>query len=62
MTFESAKTWREADADVAEAVDFCRYYARLALEELGPQKMGTLAGEDNRLFYVGRGPSVVIAP
>ncbi|MBL91764.1 MAG: 1-pyrroline-5-carboxylate dehydrogenase [Myxococcales bacterium] len=62
MTYESAKTWREADADVAEAVDFCRYYARLALDELGPQKMGTLAGEDNRLFYEGRGPSVVIAP
>ncbi len=25
---EQGKPWREADADVAEAVDFCRYYAR----------------------------------
>src|SRR5439155_27384680 len=25
--FECAKQWREADADVAEAIDFCEYYA-----------------------------------
>ena len=27
MVVESAKPWREADADVAEAIDFCDYYA-----------------------------------
>ncbi len=26
--YECAKPWREADADVAEAIDFCEYYAR----------------------------------
>ena len=25
--FETGKPWREADADVAEAIDFCDYYA-----------------------------------
>src|SRR5262249_45890438 len=26
--FECAKPWREADGDVAEAIDFCEFYAR----------------------------------
>jgi RHH-type proline utilization regulon transcriptional repressor/proline dehydrogenase/delta 1-pyrroline-5-carboxylate dehydrogenase len=60
--FEAGKPWREADADVAEAIDFCRYYARQALKELGPVKQGQMAGEENILHYEGRGPCVVIAP
>ena len=28
---ESGKVWREADADVCEAIDFCEYYAREAM-------------------------------
>jgi len=27
---EVAKTWREADAEVGELIDFCRYYAARA--------------------------------
>jgi len=26
--FETGKTWAESDADVAEAIDFCNFYAR----------------------------------
>ena len=26
---EAGKSWIEADADVAEAIDFCRFYARV---------------------------------
>ncbi|MEN8258486.1 MAG: proline dehydrogenase family protein [Thermodesulfobacteriota bacterium] len=59
---EVGKPWREADADVAEAIDFCRYYARRSLKELLPQRQGGMAGEENVLFYEGRGPCVVIAP
>ncbi|MDP2345130.1 MAG: proline dehydrogenase family protein [Deltaproteobacteria bacterium] len=59
---EVGKTWKEADADVAEAVDFCRYYARMSLHELAPKKQGNIFGEDNTLSYEGRGVSVVIAP
>ena len=62
QTFEVGKPWREADADVTEAIDFCRYYARQALVELGPRQQGSVAGEENVLFYEGRGPAVVIAP
>jgi RHH-type proline utilization regulon transcriptional repressor/proline dehydrogenase/delta 1-pyrroline-5-carboxylate dehydrogenase len=59
---EQAKPQREADADVAEAIDFCRYYARQALLELGPRRQGDLAGEINTLTYEGRGLCAVIAP
>ncbi|GIX47534.1 MAG: L-glutamate gamma-semialdehyde dehydrogenase [Candidatus Tectimicrobiota bacterium] len=62
QTLEVAKPWREADADVAEAIDYCRYYARQALEELAPQRLGPVPGEDNVLWYEGRGPAVIIAP
>ena len=30
-TFEAGKTWREADADVGEAIDFLEYYGREAI-------------------------------
>jgi RHH-type proline utilization regulon transcriptional repressor/proline dehydrogenase/delta 1-pyrroline-5-carboxylate dehydrogenase len=59
---EQGKPWREADADVAEAVDFCRYYAQQALVELAPRRQGALAGEINVLGYEGRGLCAVIAP
>ncbi|MFH1024397.1 MAG: proline dehydrogenase family protein [Planctomycetota bacterium] len=62
---EEAKPWREADADVAEAIDFCRYYARQALVELGPRRPPTaepVPAEENVLFYTGRGPVVIVAP
>ena len=59
---EQAKPWREADADIAEAIDFCRYYARQALVELRAREMGRLPGEDNLLTYEGRGVCAVIAP
>jgi RHH-type proline utilization regulon transcriptional repressor/proline dehydrogenase/delta 1-pyrroline-5-carboxylate dehydrogenase len=59
---EQAKPWREADADIAEAVDFCRYYAREALVELETRRQGHLPGEFNTLSYEGRGLCAVIAP
>jgi RHH-type proline utilization regulon transcriptional repressor/proline dehydrogenase/delta 1-pyrroline-5-carboxylate dehydrogenase len=59
---EVGKPWREADADVAEAIDFCRYYARQALAELAPRSVGSALGEENVLAYEGRGVCVVIAP
>ena len=35
-TLEASKNWLEAEADVAEAIDFCEYYARQALELARP--------------------------
>jgi RHH-type proline utilization regulon transcriptional repressor/proline dehydrogenase/delta 1-pyrroline-5-carboxylate dehydrogenase len=62
QTLEVGKPWQEADLDVAEAVDFCRYYARQALVELSPRTQGQAPGELNTLHYQGRGPAAVIAP
>ncbi|MBX9677680.1 MAG: L-glutamate gamma-semialdehyde dehydrogenase [Gemmataceae bacterium] len=58
---ECAKPWREADADVAEAIDFCEYYAREMRRLATPQKV-ELPGEDNANFYDPLGVAVVIAP
>ncbi|NDC37240.1 MAG: L-glutamate gamma-semialdehyde dehydrogenase [Proteobacteria bacterium] len=59
---EAGKPWAEADADVAEAIDFCDYYAD-EMDRLGPvQRTSALAGEDNVYFYQPRGVVVVIAP
>ena len=35
--YECGKHWREADADVAEAIDFCEYYGREMLRLAEPQ-------------------------
>lgn len=60
--FEVGKPWREADADVVEAIDFCRYYAS-EMRRLGPSRVTQkVAGEQNQLSYQPRGVGVVIAP
>jgi RHH-type proline utilization regulon transcriptional repressor/proline dehydrogenase/delta 1-pyrroline-5-carboxylate dehydrogenase len=62
QSLEVGKPWQEADLDVAEAIDFCRYYARQALIELAPRSQGHSPGERNTLGYQGRGPAAIIAP
>ena len=59
---ESGKTWREADADVCEAIDFCEYYARQAFALETPQRLGEFIGELDLSYHEGRGVSVVISP
>ncbi len=62
MVWEVGKIWREADADVCEAIDFCDYYAR-EMKRIGtPQRLGRLPGELNLLEYQPRGVAAVIAP
>ena len=61
IVFEAGKPWRESDADVAEAIDFCDYYA-VEMEKLGATQHRDVPGEDNRYFYEPRGVSVIIAP
>jgi len=58
--YETGKTWAEADADVAEAIDFCRYYAgemRRIASEIYP-----VPGELNIHHYTARGVAAIIAP
>ena len=62
MTLEAGKTWREADADVDEAIDFLEYYGREMLRLGRPRRMGHVPGEHNVYFYQPRGVALVIAP
>jgi len=59
---EVGKPWREADADVCEAIDFCHYYARLAPRLFAQLPLGQFLGERNDLFHQPRGVAVVISP
>jgi RHH-type proline utilization regulon transcriptional repressor/proline dehydrogenase/delta 1-pyrroline-5-carboxylate dehydrogenase len=59
---ECAKPWREADADVCEAIDFLEYYARAAIELDGGPTLVQAPGERNTMRYVPRGVTVVISP
>jgi RHH-type proline utilization regulon transcriptional repressor/proline dehydrogenase/delta 1-pyrroline-5-carboxylate dehydrogenase len=59
--YESGKPWAEADADVAEAIDFCVYYAQ-QMRALARPRSVDVPGEENEYFYRPRGVVVVIAP
>lgn len=62
LVYEVSKTWAEADADVAEAIDFCEYYARQMLELDTPQPVFPLPGEDDQYRYIPLGAGVAIPP
>lgn len=62
IVLEVGKTIREADAEVCEAIDFCRYYAAEMEQLAGSRPMQRLSGEDNFYGYRPRGTTVVIAP
>jgi RHH-type transcriptional regulator, proline utilization regulon repressor / proline dehydrogenase / delta 1-pyrroline-5-carboxylate dehydrogenase len=60
---EAGKGLQAADAELREAVDFCRYYAQIARETYGrPSLQPGPTGERNRLYHEGIGPFVCIAP
>ncbi|MGO9959245.1 MAG: aldehyde dehydrogenase family protein [Solirubrobacteraceae bacterium] len=59
---ECAKPWREADADVCEAIDFLEYYARGAIELDRGRKLLQVPGERNEMRYAPRGVVAVISP
>jgi 1-pyrroline-5-carboxylate dehydrogenase len=62
MVYEVGKTWAEADADTAEAIDFCEFYAREAYRYDEGQPVTKIAGEDNELVYIPLGVGAVIPP
>jgi len=62
MVLEVGKQWREADADVAEAIDFCNYYAQCAERMMQPVRLGHYPGELNHLLHQPMGVAAVIAP
>ena len=62
MVFEAGKTWIEAEAEIAEAIDFCEYYAREMERLAGPQAVVQLPGEHDEMIYIPLGVGVVIPP
>ena len=62
MIREAGKTWREADADVCEAIDFCEYYARCAVPLFERSRVGKFIGELDETWHLPRGVAVVISP
>ena len=62
MIYEVAKTWPEADADTAEAIDFCEFYGREMLRYAGKQPVFQIAGEESALEYIPLGVGAVIPP
>ncbi|MDP8238100.1 MAG: L-glutamate gamma-semialdehyde dehydrogenase [Candidatus Hatepunaea meridiana] len=62
MVYEVSKSWPEADGDVAEAIDFLEFYAREMMRLSEPQPITSYSGEENELYYIPLGVSVVIPP
>ena len=61
ICLEVGKIIPQADGEVSEAIDFCRYYAA-EMERLDSGKNYDIAGENNRYFYQPKGIAVVISP
>jgi len=62
MVLEIGKTWIEADADLAEAIDFCEFYARDMIRLAGPNPVTAQRGTENELIYLPLGVGVAIPP
>ncbi|BAD41726.1 L-glutamate gamma-semialdehyde dehydrogenase [Symbiobacterium thermophilum] len=62
MVVEIGKSWVEADADTAEAIDFLEYYAREMYRLSEPQPLTRIPGEDNELYYIPLGVGLIIPP
>lgn len=62
MVLEVGKSWPEADADVAEAIDFTDFYAREMMRYSKEQPLTPMPGEQNNLYYIPLGVGVVVPP
>jgi len=62
MVFEVGKNYAEADADIAELIDFCEFYPREALRLAKAEPPVQLPGERDLLMYIPLGVGAVIPP
>ncbi len=62
MCYEVGKNWAEADADVAEAIDFAEYYAREILRYAPARPLPPAPGEMSEYQYIPLGVVAVISP
>ncbi len=62
VCYEVGKSWIEADADIAETIDFCEFYGREMLRLSEPQQLTPMHGERNYLTYIPLGVGAIIPP
>ncbi len=62
LILEVSKSWGEADADTAEAIDFCEFYGREMLRYDAMNPVTPVPRERNQAFYLPLGVGIVIAP
>ncbi len=62
IVLEVGKPWREADADISEAIDHWRYYADQIERIESRPRLRNLPGEDNMLTYSPKGVCGVLSP
>ena len=62
MVYEVSKNWVEADAGMAEAIDFLEFYAREMMRISEPQPVTPYPDEENELYYIPLGVAAVIPP
>jgi 1-pyrroline-5-carboxylate dehydrogenase len=62
LVYEISKNWNEAHAEVAQAIDFCEYYARRMQAGSTPVVLRDAPDEYSALEFVPLGAGVVLAP
>jgi 1-pyrroline-5-carboxylate dehydrogenase len=62
VIYEVGKTWPEADADIAETIDFCEFYGRENLRVTQPTPTLQIKGEKSYQVFIPLGVGVIIPP
>lgn len=62
QVLEVGQSWAEADAQTAEAIDFCEWYGREMIRLSRPWQLYRPAGTDNETFYIPMGVGLIIPP
>lgn len=62
MVYEAGKPWLQADADIAEAIDFLEYYAREAMRLHKGGPVHPYPGESTTYRYIPLGVGAIIPP
>ncbi|MBN1513581.1 MAG: proline dehydrogenase family protein [Phycisphaerae bacterium] len=62
VILETGKPWREAEADLREAVDYIRFYSEYTVWLDEHPRVRSIPGESNVLTYEPRGVCAVLAP
>jgi RHH-type proline utilization regulon transcriptional repressor/proline dehydrogenase/delta 1-pyrroline-5-carboxylate dehydrogenase len=60
--YEAGKSWKEADGDITEAIDYLEFYGREMIRLGESMRLGTCPGEINEYVYEPRGTGAVISP